>query len=233
MSSPAPIAAHPAIVDALKLIPASLLARSGSVFYSGQAAFSQASKLYVLGLNPGGDPVTQATETIAAHRQKFVDGPMWWSEYADESWAGAKPGAGGMQPRVLHMFASLGLNPRSVPASNVVFARSSTEAMLENEKANLLRECWPLHRAVIDALGTQVLLCFGGTAGRWVRDELGAHELVDRYQETNRRRWCSEAHRAADGRSVLTLTHPGRADWRNPNSDPTPLVQRALAESQR
>lgn len=223
------IAAHPAIFDALQLIPASLLLRSGSVFYSGQAAFSTPSKLYVLGLNPGGDPVTQATETIAAHRQRFVDGPAWWSEYEDESWAGAKPGTWGMQPRVTHMFAKMGLDPRSVPASNVVFARSSTEAMLQDEKARLLRACWPVHRAVLDALGLRVILCFGGTAGRWVRDELCAHELVDRYQETNRRRWCSVAHRAADGRSVLTLTHPGRADWRNPDSDPTVLVQRALA----
>ena len=223
------MAAHPAVFAAIQSIPASLLARSGSVFYSGQAAFSAASKLYVLGLNPGGNPVTQAAETIATHRQKFIDGPVWWSEYADASWAGAKPGTWGMQPRVLHMFASLGLDPRSVPASNVVFARSSTEAMLQNEKANLLRACWPLHRAVIDTLGVTLIICFGGTAGRWVRDELGAHDLVDRYEETNRRRWCSDAHRAGDGRSVLTLTHPGRADWRNPDSDPIALVKRSLA----
>ena len=37
---------------------------------------------------------------------------------------------GGMQPRVLHMLASLGLDARAVPASNVVFVRSSTEAKL-------------------------------------------------------------------------------------------------------
>ena len=228
-----PIAAHPAILGALQLIPPSLLARSGSVFYSGRAAFSVASKLYVVGLNPGGDPIAQATETIAAHRQKFVDGPVWWSEYADESWAGAKPGTWGMQPRVLHMLASLGLDPRAVPASNVVFVRSATEATLQTEKADLLRSCWPVHRAVIEALAVRVLLCFGGTAGRWVRDELGAQELVDCYKETNGRRWCSEAHRAGDGRIVITLTHPGRANWCNPQSDPTPLVRRALVEFER
>lgn len=230
MSDPAPVAAHPAIVDALHSIPGHLLARSGSVFYSGQAAFSTSNKLYVLGLNPGGDPVTQATETIAAHRQKFVDGPVWWSEYSDERWAGAKPGAWGMQPRVLHMFASLGLDPRSVPASNVVFARTSTEAMLKNEKPDLLRACWPVHRVVIEALAVRVVVCFGGTAGRWVRDELGAHERVDGYRETNERRWMSEAHRARDSRAVVTLTHPGRANWCNAHSDPTPLVQRMLAQ---
>jgi len=134
-----------------------------------------------------------------------------------------------MQPRVLHLLASLGLDPRAVPASNVVFVRSSTEAMLEAEKADLLRACWPVHRTVIDTLGIQVLMCLGGTAGRWVRKELGAWERVDGYKETNGRRWSSEAHRAGDGRMVLTLTHPGRANWCNPQSDPTPLVRRALA----
>lgn len=132
-------APHPAIVAALDAIPQALLDRSGSVFYSGRAAFSAPSKLYILGLNPGGDPAAQAAETISASRAKFRDGPAFWSAYSDESWGGAEPGKGGMQPRVLHVFGSLGLHPRSVPASNVVFARSSTEAMLQNEKAE--RHC--------------------------------------------------------------------------------------------
>lgn len=222
-------APYPDIDAALDALPGSLLCRSGSIFYTGRAAFSAPSELYVLGLNPGGDPVAQAAETVGAHRSNFRNGLASWSEYADASWAGAKPGAWGMQPRVLHMFASLGLDPRSVPASNVVFARTSTEAMLQTEKADLLQACWPVHRAVIEALAVRVVLCFGGSAGRWVRDELGAHERVDVYQETNERRWTSEAHRACDGRAVVTLAHPGRANWCNAHSDPTPLVQRVLA----
>jgi len=219
---------HPAIEAALDRIPKALLTRSGSIFYSGRAAFSAPSQLYIVGLNPGGDPVAQAAETIGAHRLKFREGPAWWSEYADESWRGAAPGTWGMQPRVLHMLASLGLDPRAVPASNVVFVRSSTEAMLKDEKAELLQACWPVHQTVIDALGVRVVLCFGGTAGGWVREEIGAWERVDGYQETNSRRWSSEAHRAEDGRVVVTLTHPGRANWCNPKSDPAPLVRRAL-----
>jgi hypothetical protein len=148
---------HPAIVAALDAIPQALLDRSGSVFYSGRAAFAAPNKLYIVGLNPGGDPVAQAAETIGAHRQRFRDGQAWWSEYADESWRGAKPGEGGMQPRVLHMIARLGLDARAVPASNVVFARSSTEAMLQKEKAELLRACWPIHKAVIEALAVRIV----------------------------------------------------------------------------
>ena len=62
---------------------------------------------------------------------------------------------------------------------------------------------------------------------------LGAEELIECYQETNQRRWSSEAHRARDGRIVLTLTHPGRANWCNPDSDPSRLVQRSLAQFER
>jgi hypothetical protein len=56
---------------------------------------------------------------------------------------------------------------------------------------------------------------------------------VDSFQETNRRGWRSETHATGDGRMVLTLTHPGRAEWRNPDADPTCLVRRALAECRR
>lgn len=39
------------------LIPDVLRKESGSVFYSGRAAFAGSPKVYVLGANPGGDPI--------------------------------------------------------------------------------------------------------------------------------------------------------------------------------
>jgi hypothetical protein len=222
---------HPEVAAALKSIPTELLYQSGKVFYSGRAAFFGPSDLYILGLNPGGDPEAQASETISANLERFWEGPAWWSDYADESWHGAPPGTWGMAPRVLHMLASLDLDPRAVPASNVIFVRSSTEAALEANKEALLQACWPVHRAVIDALGIRAVLCFGGTAGRWVRKRLGAEQRIDSFQEINRRRWRSEAHATRDGPVVLTLTHPGRANWCNSGADPTCLVRRALAVS--
>ena len=224
---------HPQVAAVLDSIPTSLLAKSGKVFYTGRGAFCGPSDIYILGLNPGGDPQAQAGETIGADLRRFREGPAWWSDYADESWHGAPPGTWGMAPRVLHMLASLGEDPRAVPASNVIFVRSSTEATLERNKDALLEAYWPVHRAVIDALRIRIVLCFGGTAGRWVRERLGAGRPVDSFQETNRRGWRSESHAAGDGRMVITLTHPGRANWCNPASDPTCLVRRALAECRR
>jgi hypothetical protein len=210
------------------LVNKRLYPRSGSVFYTGRAAFSQPSPLYILGLNPGGSPTRQADETIERDLADWQSLPALWTAYADESWEGRPPGTCGMQPRILHMLAQLRLDVRLVPASNVVFVRSATEADLSEEKGRLLSLCWPVHEAVIRELGIKTLLCLGTTAGRWVREAIGANRQVDEYREANARGWRSFAHVSTSGQRVVTVTHPGRADWRNPDADPTPLVERTL-----
>ena len=202
--------------------------RSGAVFYSGRAAFSGQKPVYLLGLNPGGSPTSQAAETVARDLADWRDGPDRWSAYTDRSWRGSEPGTYGIQPRIRHMFDRLGLDLRDVPASNVVFARTNSEAALASEKQELHGLCWPVHRAVIEVLGISTILCLGGTAGRWVRSILRAERYFGRFVEENARGWASEAHLSTEGVCVVTLTHPGRADWRNPDADPTPLVRAAL-----
>ena len=48
------------------LIPEDLLDRSGSVFYSGKDAFSGTKPIYLLGLNPGGDPQEMSEEPFGS-----------------------------------------------------------------------------------------------------------------------------------------------------------------------
>lgn len=211
------------------LVDRELHDRSGAVFYSGPAAFDAPGKLYLLGLNPGGSPTAQADETIGRDLVDWRAGPQRWSAYVDASWRGMPAGAYGIQPRIRHLFDRLGFEPRDIPASNVVFVRSNDEAALAAEKRTLLAKCWPVHRAIIDALGISTVLCLGGTAGQWARLLLGAKELAGRFVESNSRGWSSEAHVSAEGMCVITLTHPGRADWRNPAADPTPFVREMLA----
>lgn len=210
-------------------LPSAVLKRSGSIFYSGKEAFVDRKALYILGLNPGGIPAEIPSVTIADSIDKFKlrDGP--WSEYSDSSWEDADPGTSGLQPQILHMLHRLGLDPRAVPSSNVVFVQSRGEKQLGLEKAELLRSCWPLHQAVIDNLKIRTILCFGSTAGAWVRGQLGAHEPFDSFTETNNRGWTSRTHRDEHGRKVVTVTHPSRVNWTNPKADPTLLVERAIA----
>lgn len=217
------------IDTALSALPRDILDRSGSVFYSGRGAFAATRPLYLVGLNPGGDPVAQAGNTVAKHIEEFARRTRPWSAYLDDSWEGASPGSWGMQPRVLHMLARLGVDPRLTPAANLLFVRSRSEADLKAEKPTLIRACWPVHRAVLSVVRPKVIVCFGGTTGKWMREQLGASEQIDHFIETNDRGWRSCTHRATDGVQVVTTTHPARVDWRNPVADPTPLVQRALA----
>lgn len=201
----------------------------GGVFYSSPSAFSRPSKLYLLGLNPGGsaEPNTEATigKSLANWRQCAAD----WCAYTSESWEGAPEGEYGIQPRIRALFDQLATNLADVPASNVVFVRSSVEAKLER-KAEMLERCWPVHEAVIRDLGVTTVLCLGKTAGRWVRSRLGAHQLDDHFEENyDKRHYRSEAHLSPAGIAVLTLAHPCRSNWCDERADPSPLVQRVLA----
>lgn len=211
-------------------IPPPLLPRSGKVFYSGRNAFSARSALYVLGVNPGGAPVAHDTETVGSHTNDVLNAyAADWSAYRDESWEGKKPGTYGMAPRVLHAFSVLGLNPGSVPCSNLVFVRSNREGDIEKEKSSLVELCWPFHEYVIAKLEPQVVLCFGKTAGKVLRQRLGANTLTAEFIEKNNRRWTSQAFKNAHGITVVVATHPSIADWTAPSTDPMQLVRQALS----
>ena len=54
----------PSIESFAALVPCDLLDRSGEVFYSGRAAFSTPSDVYLLGYNPGSDPSDQRLRTV-------------------------------------------------------------------------------------------------------------------------------------------------------------------------
>jgi hypothetical protein len=217
------------ISELSKLIPTSLQNRSGKVFYSGREAFSGASPLYVLGVNPGGTPSEYASETVEAHTRMVLRSlPSDWSAYRDESWGGKAPGTAGMQPRILHLFRVLGVSAGEVPASNLVFARSSRESTFEGDMLQMARECWPFHERAIQLLSAKVIVCLGTTAGDLVRARLGASNQIDHFVEKNKRRWTSRLFSSGSGVAVAVLTHPSIANWAAAASDPTCLVSTAL-----
>lgn len=218
------------IDDLFRAVPTELLDQSGTVFYSGRDAFNRPSRLYVLGLNPGGSSPELEGHTLAWHSNLVLhEKPANWSAYRDESWQGAPPGTWGMQPRVLHLLRRLGFDPGLVPSSNLIFVRSRREAGLKASKRELAEKCWSFHKQAINSLRVDVVLCFGTTVGNWVCKELGARELVETFIENNSRRWTSRAFRSSNGVAVVSASHPSIAAWNTPAADPTCLVEHLLS----
>lgn len=212
----------------VSLIPSSLNAVSGAVFNSGRNAFSSQCPLYILGLNPGGAPEKHEKQTVQWHTEKVRSRPADWAEYQDESWDMRKPGAAGLQPRVLHLLKGLHLDPYKVPSSNLVFRRTSSEAELAKDFDDLADLCWPFHQHVIEQLNVRTVLCFGKRTGNWVRQKLDANKLSGEFEELNNRRWKSHAFVNQQGLHVVSATHPSRVNWVNPATDPTPLLRKVL-----
>lgn len=221
------------MIDELyRSVPTHLLNESGTVFYSGRDAFSNPSRLYLLGLNPGGSPIEQVGETLSWHSDRVLHNePANWSAYRDESWRGEVPGTSGMQPRVLHALSELGLDPGRVPSSNLIFVRTAREVGLKGRIFALADACWAFHERVIDTLEIDVVLCFGRTSGEWVRSKLGANELVETFVENNARRWKSQSFRNKSGAGVVVATHPSIAAWNSATADPTYLVEHLLTSN--
>jgi len=215
------------------LIPSELLDRSGSVFFSGRTAFTGPSDMYILGLNPGGPPQEgRPDRTVRWHTDHVLShtSPNW-SAYRDEPWGNDTPGTWGMQPRVLHLFNRLDLDPGRVPASNLVFLRSAREKDISSKFRELAEICWPFHQAVIASLNVRVVVCFGKRAGNWVRRRLNATTLIGQFVEVNKRRWTSDSFTSEAGLGVVVLTHPSIADWTTSAADPTSLVAKMIGRA--
>lgn len=210
-------------------IPREILNESGSVLYSGSNAFNGNAQLYILGLNPGGDPEALVSNTVATHTENILSNkPSNWSEYRDEIWEGKSAGKWGMQPRVLHLLNSLDLDAGEVPSSNLIFVRSRRENTLKQDKNYLANLCWPFHEAVIKTTKPKVILCFGQTVGNFVKGKLNASLLVGEFVEKNKRKWASRAYKGDNEITVVIATHPSIANWANADTDPTPLVRAGL-----
>lgn len=210
------------IDDLAALIPDELMDVPGHAFYTGAAGFSGQRPLYLLGLNPGGD----GPETVRQQFEQLKAGRTDYSAYVTHAW---KPPTR-IDRNVLHLLRFLSLRPTEVPASCLVFGRTRSESEIAGDFERLAALCWPFHEAVISRLGVEVVVCFGKTAGEFVRRQVGAGEQIDQFVERNNRGWTSVTHRGPGGLKVVTVTHPSRADWRNPAADVSPLVARALAD---
>ena len=135
----------------------------GKLLYSGIGTLSP-GKLYVLGWNPGGDPIAE-NQSSADHLIALAGRPPDWNEYIDGVWRpGGRicaPGDAPMQRRVRHLLTGLGLPVRFVCASNIVFVRSRASADLDDQ-TDLAERCWPIHKAILENVCPVGILSIGG-----------------------------------------------------------------------
>ena len=137
----------PSIGSFAALVPCDLLDRSGEVFNSGRAAFSNPSDVYLLGYNPGSDPSDQRLRTVRSSIDEVSGKPERFSLYYEAWEEGRDPK---MQQGIRHMFDRTGLNPCLTPSSNCIFVRSKGANDLRDRR-RLENACWPFHEAVISA----------------------------------------------------------------------------------
>lgn len=215
-----------------EFIPESMKHLNGRVFYSGREAFSSPSRLYVLGINPGGKPGNHPGATVCRHTDWVIDcAADNWSAYRDEQWEGSKPGKGGIQPSLLWLCKAIGVDPGAVPASNMVFARSADVSKYCRDFASDADECWGFHQEVIDRLEVEVLVVIGTSKAKALRKRLKANSFVKSWTDKASQPWRSVWYENADGLSVVALAHPSSSrghQWTQRATDPTRLVLRAL-----
>jgi len=92
----------------------------------------------------------------------------------------------------------------------------------------LADECWPFHQFVIETLSPKMIICFGKTAGGYVMKKTNAKKRIDEFIEKNSRCWKSCIYENANGLKVVVATHPSRADWTTPATDPSPMIKKYI-----
>lgn len=206
--------------EMLNLVPKHLHEISGSILYSGYDAFSSPSPIYVMSINPAGDP-DEITKTIAeSTREMLLENRSEYSAYLDESWDGQRIGAAFVQGRMQRLLIEgLKLDPRQVPVTNLVFQRTRSAGEIPRER---FAECWKFHEVMTERLGARVIVCLGKGIADHARRMAQAHEPIEENYGPDT--WI---YRAIDGRVVVRGVHARRtsnAAW----DGNAALIQRAL-----
>ena len=191
--------------DFAKPILASIANRSGRVLYSAAATLRPGS-IYLLGLNPGGDPVTHH-DTIADSLRELPSRTI--NAYVDESWSGQEIGCSRLQRRVCWLIQQLGFNVRDVCAANLIFIRSSNSTGSDYPK--LAEFCWPVHERILRIVQPKAVVVFGNSGVspfRFLQVHYGATKLVSFH--SGHGAWQCFGFTAPTGTKVVGLPHLSR-----------------------
>lgn len=157
-------------------VAAEFYMRPGTVLYSSLASV-RPFHVYVMGLNPGGDPAAETRPLIgtlaAPDGQSFYTHDCWQKHcpgggscaHVDESGA-VFPDALRLHQRVVVDLAELvGTTPPMLPSANAIFGRSTEIAKLKDETGHSLTEwsaaCWPVHQRLLAVVRPRVIVTLG------------------------------------------------------------------------
>lgn len=180
-------------------------AKSGAVLACGPATIAP-GKIYVMGINPGGDPKV----ITASISENFVpaDGA---SAYTDECWnkqCGDDPAcehmANGLvrpdalvrhQRNMIALAQMLGHEtPATLPSANAIFGRSTRLATLEEQTGvdawRWWQGCWPVHQALLKIVRPAAIITLGygmNTSAFGFLAALAKPAAIERLGDQNRR----------------------------------------------
>lgn len=210
--------------------------RPGSVLYNGWNTLCPNHGLYIMGLNPGGDPDQIKTSVVGSLLDERLNDNF--CSYKDECWRkscradcpnrnhyGDRP----HQKRVVELAKALGYNNvRDVFAANVIFVRSKNQNDLD-ERERLFDKCWPIHQIFLSIVEPKIILCLGNgersSAFAFLKEKLKAKES----HVGNVKVFLGEIP-LANGKTIrsriIGVRHPSRP-WFNPVRDLTLFLENA------
>lgn len=194
-----------ALRDFAKPLVEPIANRSGRVLYSA-AETLRPSPLYLLGLNPGGNPTVQ-TETVGESLASLPTRQE--NAYLDESWKGKPNGRSVLQLRVQWLLQQLGFAIRDVCASNLIFTRSvdATDSGYP-QTASL---CWPIHEQILRIVQPRLIVVFGNSdisPFQFLRNQFQPESII--YQHSGHGDWRCSGFSAANGLKVVGMPHLSR-----------------------
>lgn len=139
-----------------------LLDKSGSVLYSSFETI-RPGEFYLLGLNPGGDPIKQEKDTIRKHLEALPGNTN--NAYTDEYWGPYQEGLKGdapLQIRLRYLFDKFGFDIRNICASNLIFLRSHDGGGSGYPKT--ADRCWGVHEKIINIVKPRCIIAFGNSS---------------------------------------------------------------------
>lgn len=142
--------------------------KPGAILYNGLNTLCASHGLYIMGLNPGGDPDPSETVMQSLSPERLQEEYCSYEDECWRCWADCQiEGHRGNSPhqiKVKQLAEILGYNNiREVFAVNAIFFRSKNQGALGEISIlkELFEKCWPVHQMFMSIVQPEIILCLG------------------------------------------------------------------------